>query len=62
MSGVLSCENFGFSFSDAPILKGICFSMEKGTYLSIIGPNGSGKSTLLKVFCACTKQGAQAVR
>ena len=50
MSDVLSCENFGFSFSDAPILKGISFSLEKGTYLSIIGPNGSGKSTLLKCF------------
>lgn len=29
MSCVLSCENFGFSFSDAPILKGISFSLEK---------------------------------
>lgn len=50
MSGALICENFGFSFANTPVLKGIGFSLEKGAYLSIIGPNGSGKSTLLKCF------------
>jgi len=44
----LYCEHFGFTLTGKPILQGICFSLQKGEYLSIIGPNGSGKSTLLK--------------
>ena len=50
MTGVLSCKNYGFSFSEKPVLNGITFSLEKGAYLSVIGPNGAGKSTLLKSF------------
>ena len=47
---VLSCHNYGFSFTGEPVLKEITFSLEKGAYLSILGPNGAGKSTLLKSF------------
>ncbi len=50
MNHVMSCKNFGFSFSTTPTLTGVNFTLEKGEYLSIIGPNGSGKSTLLKCF------------
>ena len=28
----------------------ICFSMEKGEFLSIVGPSGCGKSTLLSII------------
>ncbi len=31
-------------------LENISFSLEKGTFLSILGPNGSGKSTLLRIL------------
>ncbi|RCK74575.1 MAG: Vitamin B12 ABC transporter, ATPase component BtuD [Ignavibacteriae bacterium] len=31
-------------------LEDISFSLNKGTFLSILGPNGSGKSTLLKII------------
>lgn len=57
MTGALSCENYGFSFSDKPILKNITFSLPKGTYLSVIGPNGAGKSTLLKSFLRLHESG-----
>jgi ABC-type cobalamin/Fe3+-siderophores transport systems, ATPase components len=50
MTAVLSCQDYGFSFGEKPVLKKISFSLEKGAYLSIIGPNGAGKSTLLKSF------------
>lgn len=33
-----------------PILKGLTFALEKGTFTTIMGPSGSGKSTLLNVL------------
>ena len=33
-----------------PILKDICFSVEKGEYVAILGPSGSGKTTLMNIL------------
>jgi ABC-type lipoprotein export system ATPase subunit len=33
-----------------PVLKGLTFSLEKGSFTTIMGPSGSGKSTLLNVL------------
>ena len=33
-----------------PILKGVDFALEKGSFTTIMGPSGSGKSTLLNVL------------
>ncbi len=33
-----------------PILKGITFALEKGSFTTIMGPSGSGKSTLLNIL------------
>lgn len=33
-----------------PVLRGISFALEKGTFTTIMGPSGSGKSTLLNVL------------
>ena len=41
-------ENVWKSFADAPVLRGIDFSVAQNEVLVIIGPSGSGKSTLLK--------------
>ncbi len=41
-------KNITKRFGKNDVLKGIDFSMEKGTVLSIIGSSGSGKTTLLR--------------
>jgi len=48
---ILEVENVVFSYNDAEILKGVSFSLEKGSLLSMLGANGSGKTTLLKIIC-----------
>ena len=45
---ILEVKNIQKSFGKTTVLKGIDFSLEKGTVLSIIGSSGSGKTTLLR--------------
>ena len=33
-----------------PVLKDVCFSMEKGEYVAFMGPSGSGKTTLMNII------------
>ena len=51
------------SFGKTEVLKGISFSLEKGSVLSIIGSSGSGKTTLLRClnFLEIPDQGALSV-
>ncbi len=35
---------------EAVILKGICLTIARGEYLSVLGPSGSGKSTLMNII------------
>ena len=41
-------NNLSFSYGQKNVLHDICFSAEKGEFLSILGPNGAGKSTLFR--------------
>jgi len=46
---ILSVQDLNFSFEkDKHILKGLSFTIEKGSFTLITGPNGSGKSLLLR--------------
>lgn len=45
---ILEVKNIQKSFGKTTVLKGIDFSLDKGTVLSIIGSSGSGKTTLLR--------------
>lgn len=44
--------NKGYMLGDerVPVLKDICFSVQKGEYVAILGPSGSGKTTLMNVI------------
>lgn len=47
----LRIENLHFSYDGTnPVVDGISFSVEKGSFVSILGHNGSGKSTLAKLI------------
>ncbi|MBQ7288978.1 MAG: amino acid ABC transporter ATP-binding protein [Clostridia bacterium] len=45
---MLEIKDIYKKFGKAEVLKGISFSLEKGTVLAIIGSSGSGKTTLLR--------------
>ena len=47
----IEVKNLSFSYnSETPLLKNISFTIQEGSYVSIIGHNGSGKSTLAKLL------------
>ncbi|TCN56444.1 ABC transporter ATP-binding protein [Flavobacterium circumlabens] len=47
---MLDIKNISFSYTDAPVIKNVTFSIEKGQNIAIIGESGCGKSTLLKLM------------
>lgn len=47
---VVAVSDLSFSYTGAPVLTDIAFSIESGEYVGIVGPNGSGKSTLLQLL------------
>ncbi len=45
---LLRVQNLKKGFGSTDVLKGVCFSLERGQVLAIIGSSGSGKTTLLR--------------
>ena len=45
---MLEVQDLRFSYQQAPVLKGLSFSLSRGSLVSLLGPNGAGKSTLFK--------------
>jgi NitT/TauT family transport system ATP-binding protein len=51
-------KRFKVNEKDISIFEGVSFSIEKGSFLSIIGPSGCGKSTLLKMVSGLEEMSA----
>jgi len=47
--------------TEIPVLKGISFSLERGSFTTIMGPSGSGKSTLLHILAGLDRASAGSV-
>lgn len=43
------------SFKKLEVLKGITFSVERGTVLALLGPNGAGKTTTIRILSTLLK-------
>jgi cystine transport system ATP-binding protein len=50
------------AFGDNKVLKGVSFTVERGTATAIIGPSGSGKTTLLRSLNALDRADAGVIR
>ena len=44
--------NKGYMLGDekVPVLKDVCFQVQKGEFVAILGPSGSGKTTLMNII------------
>ena len=58
----VTAEGVEKAFGDNKVLKGVSFSVERGTATTIIGPSGSGKTTLLRALNALDVPDAGVVR
>lgn len=51
-----------FPGADAPILRGVSFTVNADERVGLIGPNGSGKTTLLRIIMGCLPADGGSVR
>lgn len=49
-AAAIEVNNLYKSYKDQKVLKGISFSVQKGTVLALLGPNGAGKTTTVKIL------------
>lgn len=47
---MLDVQSLEKAYGSKPAVRGISFSVEKGTVLGFLGPNGAGKSTTMRMI------------
>ena len=47
---IISFDNVGFSYDDAPVLAGVSFKVHAGEIAALVGPNGCGKTTVMRII------------
>jgi len=52
---LLECEHVGFEYHRRPIFQDLSFTVEQGSWSSIVGPSGIGKTTLLYLIAGFLK-------
>jgi iron complex transport system ATP-binding protein len=50
MSAAIEVKELNCAYDARPVLKGLTFAVERGSFFVVIGPNGSGKTTLMRVI------------
>jgi L-cystine transport system ATP-binding protein len=58
----VTAEGVEKAFGNNKVLKGVSFTVERGTATTIIGPSGSGKTTLLRTLNALDRADAGVIR
>ena len=46
----LQAEHVGKHYAGQPAVKDLSFTVERGSFFSILGPSGCGKTTLLRMI------------
>jgi len=61
--GIIDVENLNFSYDeDTTVINNVSFSIEKGTYTTIVGHNGSGKSTIAKLLAGLLEKKSGSIK
>jgi len=58
----VTAENVEKAFGENKVLRGVSFTVERGTATAIIGPSGSGKTTLLRTLNALDRADSGVIR
>jgi len=53
---MINIQNLAFSYTKAPFIEDVNFSVEKGEIFGFLGPSGAGKSTIQKILIGILPQ------
>jgi iron complex transport system ATP-binding protein len=58
----LSARDLAAGYGQREVVRGVSFSLERGTLTALIGPNGCGKTTLLHALCGVHREASGEIR